>query len=456
MSQRGSKRTRPPAEESKHDEAAAQKIETLTIPVLRKCLDFHGAEVSGRKSALAVRLAQRGVSFEDASAFGRPHPSESAYKKFSVEALKRFLTAQDEPDVHGSRSDVVRVVALREYSPEVVADSLAIPPYDLTEETKCDSCGRVQQEDEVFCPKCPKPRTCESCAVVQKPGARRCHKCGDDAPKKPQLAPHGTTQAHAHQNPNDFDSDPSGQASILLAAAASDSDKRFLSRFGKATLAAVAAGERDRAELWRFLTGSESDIHNIRTGMAYSVTNGIQHVKILKEKPIISGIHFLVALTRLLRLRDSVCPHLAEDSAKLQQRVHKALTSSPPKTWEDICAYVEGVRQAAAREGSTQWGEFDPEMWAQHVHQLTVTRPPAAKRSKPDSAPKAAAAAHPRLPADAFNSMKSNSLCLKFQRGICQEVGDPHNWTNRSNETSLVKHKCAKCLSPAHGFFACP
>jgi uncharacterized OB-fold protein len=451
MSQRGSKRTRAHAagaEESKHDEHAAKRIESLSLPVLRKCLDFHRAEVSGRKSVLAVRLVELGVPFDDAAAFGHPHPDEATYNQFSVPELKRFLSAQGEPAVHGTRSDLVRVVAFREHSPDDVSDSLGEPAYDLTDETKCDSCGRVQQEDEVFCPKCPKPRACESCAVFQKPGARRCHKCGEDAPKKPQLAPHGNIHALAHQN-------PTGQASVLLAAASSDSDKRFLSRFGNATLAAVAAGERDRAELWRFLTGSESDMHNIRSGMAYSVTNGIQHVKILNKKPIISGIHFLVALTRLLRLRDSVCPHLAEDSAKLQQRVHKALTSSPPKTWEDMCAYVEGVRQAAAQEGSTQWGEFNSEMWAQHVHQLTVTRPPA-KRSRPDSAPKPASAAHPRLPQDAFNSMKTNSLCLKFQRGVCQEVGDTHDWTNRTGEASLVKHKCAKCLSPAHGFFACP
>jgi hypothetical protein len=57
------------AEETKHDELAAEQIRTLTLPTLRKCLDFHGAELTGFKDDLVLRLVVLGVPYAEVKEF---------------------------------------------------------------------------------------------------------------------------------------------------------------------------------------------------------------------------------------------------------------------------------------------------------------------------------------------------------------------------------------------------
>jgi hypothetical protein len=181
------------------------------------------------------------------------------------------------------------------------------------------------------------------------------------------------------------------------------------------------------------------------------------------QRLISSQIHFVDALFNLIRMRSIVAPAFAETAWAFGSHIMSFLAVKPneePVHWTNLLDYVEGIRDfAAANPHENPHWKYNPEVFQRCIMMGSrkrpamqrpmlppAPRPSRTKRSRDQRPPSSSKDDY--LPEEIFQNVRSNGLCLNFQKGRCPQEGD--HLKNRK----MVKHECAhrSCKSKDHGY----
>ena len=357
------------------------------------------------------------------------------------------LLAKQESDIHvHSDSDEEKKVNSKDDAPSKRRAAATMNNSKVT----CDNCQKVNivvDPQHKFCDECahklPLPGgedlwTCSQCGRSHSTSA--CGFCG---------IMRGTNTSISVSHP--LTEQSSSSSSSFLQSTIADPEANLRRIYNINAISAAKSDKYLPLKEYRSLQMGESAATEFQINLSDSVHLVHRQGKTSPEISTFSDFsHCLLDWAQCYKVFHSAWTDQVDDSIRSAIESHQMCQDLPT-----VLGYVEGERRANIGANSPSWGALSQEAAVKFIVRLGSTlarrngQPQAPRSGRSKRTPSEPSRSERIMPDDMYQKCKSQSLCIKFNKGKCSERG-PHRIGD-----ARVKHVCAGC-GEGHGYVDCP